>query len=217
MFLRGCANILNSIGSEHLARIGRPPQHRLAGRIPGKDAAPVRGQQACGTTGRRRRPATPPVRRAPGPAAETIRGRPPGASQVMVLLFMARSFRPGRAARVAIGNVRVDLARVLVDVRRLRAAGSRRSRRGIADRRSSACDQVFAGNEAAAHLVFALRAGLEARDAALDAELDALVVAGLEMQAVVLARARPSSGRTAPRDSRRTPRPRRSRRRSARA
>ena len=41
-------------------------------------------------------------------------------------------------------------------------------------------------DEPAAHLVFALRAGFEARDAALDAELDALVVTGFEMQAVVL-------------------------------
>src|SRR6187402_3644164 len=41
-------------------------------------------------------------------------------------------------------------------------------------------------NEPPAHLVFALRAGFETRDAALDAELDALVVTGFEMQAVVL-------------------------------
>jgi hypothetical protein len=40
--------------------------------------------------------------------------------------------------------------------------------------------------EAAADLVFALGAGLEAGDAALDAELDALVIAGLEVQAVVI-------------------------------
>src|SRR5579863_1361030 len=40
--------------------------------------------------------------------------------------------------------------------------------------------------EAAAYLVFALRAGLEALQAALDAKLDALVVAGLVVQAVEL-------------------------------
>src|SRR5271170_2340301 len=42
----------------------------------------------------------------------------------------------------------------------------------------------------ARHLVFALGARLEAADAALDAKLDALVVAGLEVQAVML-RGRP--------------------------
>src|SRR6266550_3972669 len=40
--------------------------------------------------------------------------------------------------------------------------------------------------ETATHLVLALGAGLEARDAPLDAELDPLVIAGLEMQAVVV-------------------------------
>ena len=45
--------------------------------------------------------------------------------------------------------------------------------------------------EAAAYLVFALRARLEAIEALLDAELDALVVAGLEMQAVEVFSASP--------------------------
>ena len=40
------------------------------------------------------------------------------------------------------------------------------------------------GLEAAADLVLALRAGLETRDTPLDAELDPLVVAGLEVQAM---------------------------------
>ena len=59
-------------------------------------------------------------------------------------------------------------------------------------------DQVSAGHEAAAHLVLALRARLEALDATFDAVIDALVVAGLEVQAVEIARRRPSSARTAP-------------------
>src|SRR5581483_8745459 len=42
------------------------------------------------------------------------------------------------------------------------------------------------GLEAAADLVLSLGAGLEPGDAAVDAELDALVVAGLEVQAVVV-------------------------------
>src|SRR5277367_770768 len=42
-------------------------------------------------------------------------------------------------------------------------------------------------HEAARHLVFALRAGLESLQFLLDAVIDALVVAGLEMQAVVVA------------------------------
>src|SRR6202012_4300877 len=40
-------------------------------------------------------------------------------------------------------------------------------------------------------LVIALRAGVESGDALLDAELDALVVTGLEMQAVVVVGAAP--------------------------
>ena len=47
------------------------------------------------------------------------------------------------------------------------------------------------GLESAAHFVFALGAGLETRDAALDAELDPLVVTRLEMQAVVVGRRPP--------------------------
>ena len=46
-------------------------------------------------------------------------------------------------------------------------------------------------HETAGDLVLALRAGLEARDAVLDAVLDALVVAGLEVQAVELVRCAP--------------------------
>jgi len=49
------------------------------------------------------------------------------------------------------------------------------------------------GLEAAAHLVLTLSAGLEALDAPLDAELDALVIAGLEVQAVVVGMARAAS------------------------
>src|SRR5690349_21485423 len=40
--------------------------------------------------------------------------------------------------------------------------------------------------EAARHLVLALRAGLEVLQSVLDAVLDALVVAGLKMQAVIV-------------------------------
>src|SRR5262249_2760414 len=47
------------------------------------------------------------------------------------------------------------------------------------------------GLEAAAHLVLTLGAGLEALDAPLDTELDTLVIAGLEVQAVVVGRRAP--------------------------
>ncbi len=46
-------------------------------------------------------------------------------------------------------------------------------------------------HEAAGYLVLALRAGLEACESVLDAVFDALVVAGLEMQAVVVAAGAP--------------------------
>src|SRR5688572_13721747 len=41
-------------------------------------------------------------------------------------------------------------------------------------------------HESPRHLVLALRPGFETLDATLDAELDALVITGLEMQAVML-------------------------------
>ncbi len=62
--------------------------------------------------------------------------------------------------------------------------------------------------EAAAHLVLALRARLEALDAALDAELDALVIAGLEVQAVVVGGRAPVASDRAPPATRRRSLPR---------
>src|SRR5581483_7307043 len=47
------------------------------------------------------------------------------------------------------------------------------------------------GLEAAADFVLALGPGLKAGNAALDAEFDALVIAGLEVQAVVIRRGPP--------------------------
>src|SRR3569833_2167252 len=45
--------------------------------------------------------------------------------------------------------------------------------------------------ESTADFVFALRAGLKLRDSVLDAEFDPLVIAGLEVQAVVIGRCAP--------------------------
>ena len=104
-----------------------------------------------------------------------------------MVLFMASRFTisTGIAARVPIRNVVLDFAGVFVHVRAF-------APQVVANGGPEAwIDDPVHGpgvrrDEAAAHLVFALRAGLEARDAALDAELDALVVTGFEMQAVVL-------------------------------
>ncbi len=113
-----------------------------------------------------------------------------------MVLFMALERALRRASRY--GTWVIDLAGVFVHVRafapQVVADGGPEARIDDPVHRPG-----IRGYEAAAHLVLALRAGLEARDAALDAELDALVVAGFEMQAVVLLAARPSSGRTAPR------------------
>src|SRR5690606_11063260 len=40
------AGDLERLAEKHHARVGRPPQHRLAARIPRKDAAPVSREQA---------------------------------------------------------------------------------------------------------------------------------------------------------------------------
>ena len=88
----------------------------------------------------------------------------------------------------------VQVVQVVVDRLRLRARGSRSTASANAGAPASG-RWWFSPATGPRHLVFALRAALEALPAVGDAPLQRLVVAGLEMQAVDALRARPSSGR----------------------
>ena len=103
-----------------------------------------------------------------------------GDSQVMVFTPAGPALR-----RLAVGDVRLHLVRIgstaAPSLRKVVRDGRAKLRIGDVVRRPG--ERRL---EAAAHLVLALGARLEASDAALDAELDALVVAGFEMQAVVV-------------------------------
>ncbi len=73
-------------------------------------------------------------------------------------------------------------------LRRQGLRASRKSSTAARKRRSAmkCADQVSVGSKPRAHLVLALRAGLEAAEAVLDAVFDALVIARFEMQAVLI-------------------------------
>src|SRR6185436_20370240 len=103
----------------------------------------------------------------------------------MVLFIGGFSSRPGLPPLIAEGHMRFDLARVGIDVYAL-------APQGVAD--GVAKTRIHypvhgpggGGNEAATYLMYALHAWVEQRDALLDAVFDALVITGLEMQAVQL-------------------------------
>src|SRR5487761_166798 len=132
---------------------------------------------------------SPPAARRPGGSSSACSGggNHSGASfgESQVIVFTACSRRG-----FAIGDVLANLGRVVVDgaALTLQVIADSRAEGGVGDvvRRPGE-----GGLEAAAHLVLALGAGLEPLHAPLDAELDPLVIAGLEMQAVILGRGSP--------------------------
>src|SRR6185437_7150234 len=127
---------------------------------------------------------SPPAARSPAGSSSACSGggNHSGASfgESQVIVFTGPS---GRG--FSVGHVLPDLGGVVVDgvALALEVVADRLAEGGIADVMRRPRERRL---EAAAHLVLALGAGLEAPDPALDAELDPLVVAGLEVQAVVV-------------------------------
>ena len=76
---------LEFVGKQDHARVRRPPQDRLLGRIPGKDAAFVGGEQPLRAAGRRPRPAARAARAAPARRGGNQSGSPCSPSQTSLL------------------------------------------------------------------------------------------------------------------------------------
>ncbi len=150
-----------------------------------KETRRVRRLRAAAPDSSPRRPrAVPAVRAAPDPGAETNSDPParpatPVCSEPQLLI-----------RRPVVGHVALDRRGVMIHAAGLApgvvANGRGKSRVGDEMRRARQ-----SRNESSRHLVLALRSRLEALQLLLDAILDALVVAGLEMQAVIVAAGAP--------------------------